>query len=162
EPGATSALPPLWRHPLRRHHHDRGRMGARLPPRRARGRRGQADDHRAEEQPAPRRPQGLRFSHGAAAHRSVQEGRAGQPAGPGEETEVTRLVSQWGGATVAYRKGLTDAPAYRRNHEEVAEGREGGIVFAEGLSPVEAVPEEHGAVKAVRFALQKQVEGKWR
>src|SRR6266849_1113322 len=82
-------------------------------------------------------------------------------AGAGEEPDLTRLVAQWGGVTIAYRKGLTDSPAYRLNHEEVAKCLEEGIVIAEGLSPVEAVPDPHGAVKAVRFALQKQVDGKW-
>jgi NADPH-dependent glutamate synthase beta subunit-like oxidoreductase/NAD(P)H-flavin reductase len=82
-------------------------------------------------------------------------------AGAGEEPDFTRLVAQWGGVTIAYRKGLTDSPAYRLNHEEVAKCLEEGIVFAEGLSPLEAVPDQHGAVKAVRFALQKQVDGKW-
>src|SRR5256885_3618470 len=81
--------------------------------------------------------------------------------GAGEEPDFTRLVSQWGGVTIAYRKGLVDSPAYRLNHEEVAKCFEEGIVFAEGLSPLEALPDQHGAVKAVRFALQKQVEGKW-
>src|SRR4051812_45175061 len=82
-------------------------------------------------------------------------------AGAGEEPDFTRLVAQWGGVTIAYRKGLTDSPAYRLNHEEVAKCFEEGIVIAEGLSPLEAVPDQHGAVQAVRFALQKQVEGKW-
>src|SRR5204862_5466844 len=83
-------------------------------------------------------------------------------AGAGEEPDFTRLVAQWGGVTIAYRKGLTDSPAYRLNHEEVSKCLEEGIAIAEGLSPVEAVPDQHGAVKAVRFALQKQVDGKWR
>jgi len=81
--------------------------------------------------------------------------------GAGEEPDFTRLVAQWGGVTIAYRKGLVDSPAYRLNHEEVVKCFEEGIVIAEGLSPIEAVPDQHGAVKAVRFALQKQVEGKW-
>src|SRR5438105_4988300 len=83
-------------------------------------------------------------------------------AGAGEEPDFTRLVAQWGGVTIAYRKGLTDSPAYRLNHEEVAKCLEEGIVIAEGLSPVEAVPDQHGAVKAVRFALQTQVDGRRR
>src|SRR5205085_1861409 len=83
-------------------------------------------------------------------------------AGAGEEPDFTRLVAQWGGVTIAYRKGLTDSPAYRLNHEEVSKCLEEGIAIAEGLSPLEAVPDQHGAVKAVRFALQKQVDGKWR
>jgi len=83
-------------------------------------------------------------------------------AGAGEEPDFTRLIAQWGGVTIAYRKGLTDSPAYRLNHEEVAKCLEEGIVIAEGLSPLEAVPDQHGAVKAVRFALHEQADGKWR
>jgi NADPH-dependent glutamate synthase beta subunit-like oxidoreductase/NAD(P)H-flavin reductase len=82
--------------------------------------------------------------------------------GAGEKPDFTRLVAQWGGVTIAYRKGLHDSPAYRLNHEEVVKCLEEGIVIAEGLSPVEAVPDAHGAVKAVRFALHQQVDGKWR
>ena len=40
----------------------RGRVGARLRPRRDRGRRRAADDHRHEEQPDPRHPQGVATS----------------------------------------------------------------------------------------------------
>ena len=96
------------------------------------------------------------LEHGRAVR--AERDRAG---GAGEEPDFTRLIAQWGGVTIAYRKGLTDSPAYRLNHEEVAKCLEEGIVFAEGLSPVEAVPDQHGAVRAVRFALQKQVDGKW-
>src|SRR5204862_2810952 len=97
------------------------------------------------------------LEHGRAVR--AERDRAG---GAGEEPDFTRLIAQWGGVTIAYRKGLTDSPAYRLNPEEVAKCLEEGIVIAEGLSPVEAVPDQHGAVKAVRFALQKQVDGKWR
>ena len=45
------AAPHLRRRPLRRHAHARRRVGARLRPRRARGGRGPADDHRHQEQP---------------------------------------------------------------------------------------------------------------
>jgi NADPH-dependent glutamate synthase beta subunit-like oxidoreductase/NAD(P)H-flavin reductase len=97
------------------------------------------------------------LDHGRAVRAERERAR-----GAGEEPDFSRLVAQWGGVTIAYRKGLADSPAYRLNHEEVAKCLEEGIAFAEGLSPVEAVPDQHGAVKAVRFALQKQVDGKWR
>ena len=48
----------------------------RLRSRRDRRRRGQADDHRHEEQPDPRHPEGERLPDGAAAHRRVQARRA--------------------------------------------------------------------------------------
>ncbi len=61
------------------------------------------------------------------------------------------LVRSWGGVTIAYRKRMVDSPAYRLNHEEVIKALEEGIVFAENLNPIEAVPDERGALKAVIF-----------
>ena len=79
----------------------------------------------------------------------------------GEAPDFARLVAAWGGVVIAYRKGLSDSPAYRLNHEEVVKALEEGIVFAEGLSPVEAIPDENGAVKALRFARQRNEAGRW-
>ena len=65
------------------------------------------------------------------------------PAPPrtGEPPDFVPLVRAWGGVTLAYRKRLQDAPAYRLNHEEVEKALEEGIAFAEGLDPVEALPD---------------------
>ncbi|KAA0253065.1 MAG: pyridine nucleotide-disulfide oxidoreductase [Acidobacteria bacterium] len=64
---------------------------------------------------------------------------------------LSELCRGWGGSTIAYRRRMEESPAYRLNHEEIAKALEEGIVFAEGLEPVEAVPDEHGAVSAVVF-----------
>jgi NADPH-dependent glutamate synthase beta subunit-like oxidoreductase/NAD(P)H-flavin reductase len=69
-----------------------------------------------------------------------------------EPPDFVALVRSWGGVTVAYRKRMVDAPAYRLNHEEVTKALEEGIAFAENLTPVEAVPDERGAVKGLIFA----------
>ena len=71
----------LRRRPLRRHAADRRRVGLRVRSRRDRRRRRPADDHRHEEQPDPRHPQGQRLPDGAAADRRVQARRAAEPAG---------------------------------------------------------------------------------
>ena len=69
------------------------------------------------------------------------------------------LVRGWGGVTLAYRKRMVDAPAYRLNHEEVIKALEEGISFAENLNPVEAVPDAQGHVQAVIFDREQgQVE----
>jgi NADPH-dependent glutamate synthase beta subunit-like oxidoreductase/NAD(P)H-flavin reductase len=70
----------------------------------------------------------------------------------GAPPDFAKLVKSWGGVTIAYRKTLNDSPAYRLNHEEVVKCLEEGIIFAEGLSPLEAVPDQHGEVQAVRFS----------
>src|SRR5205814_5502084 len=71
-----------------------------------------------------------------------------------EGPDFAKLVKAWGGVTIAYRKTLNDSPAYRLNHEEVIKALEEGITFAEGLSPLEAMPDSHGAVEAVKFSLR--------
>ena len=69
----------------------------------------------------------------------------------GEAPDLISLVRQWGGVSLAYRKRMQDAPAYRLNHEEVSKALEEGIVFAENLDPVEAIPDDFGHVTAMAF-----------
>ena len=78
----------------------------------------------------------------------------------GEAPDFVRLVRAWGGVTIAYRKRLVDSPAYRLNHEEVIKALEEGIAFAERLNPIEAVPDERGAVKAVIFQREMAPESR--
>jgi len=83
-------------------------------------------------------------------------------AAAGEKPNFIPLVRAWGGVTIAYRKSMLDSPAYRLNHEEVIKALEEGIAYAECLSPVEAVPDEFGAVKAIVFEKQVNEDGKWK
>ncbi|MBV9216935.1 MAG: FAD-dependent oxidoreductase [Acidobacteria bacterium] len=69
----------------------------------------------------------------------------------GEEPNFVPLVRGWGGVSLVYRKRLQDSPAYRLNHEEVQKALEEGIDFVECMNPVEAVPDEYNAVKALIF-----------
>ena len=64
---------------------------------------------------------------------------------------VQRLLDAWGGVTLVYRKGLNDSPAYRLNHEEVGKSLEEGVRYVEHLSPTEAVLDELGQVKSMKF-----------
>jgi NADPH-dependent glutamate synthase beta subunit-like oxidoreductase/NAD(P)H-flavin reductase len=83
-------------------------------------------------------------------------------AAAGEAPDFVALVRAWGGATIAYRKSMLDSPAYRLNHEEIIKSLEEGITYAENLSPVEAVPDEFGHVKALVFSRQVLEDGKWK
>lgn len=78
----------------------------------------------------------------------------------GEAPDFVKLVRGWGGVSLCYRRGLTDAPAYRLNHEEVAKALEEGIRFIERVSPTEVVADEFGAVKALKFDRMTLVDGK--
>ena len=85
------------------------------------------------------------------AHGRAVRAERTRAAAAGEKADFITLVRAWGGVTLAYRKRLQDAPAYRLNHEEVAKALEEGIAFAENMNPVEAVPDDFGAVKAMVF-----------
>jgi NADPH-dependent glutamate synthase beta subunit-like oxidoreductase/NAD(P)H-flavin reductase len=80
----------------------------------------------------------------------------------GEKPDFIPLVRAWGGVTIAYRKLISDAPAYRLNHEEVIKAFEEGIAYAEGLSPVEAMADEYGHVKSLMFEKQIVEDGRWK
>jgi len=98
------------------------------------------------------------IAHGRAVRAERQHAAAA-----GERPNFVPLVRKWGGATIVYRKSLQDSPAYRLNHEEIIKSLEEGISFIECLNPVEAIPDEFGAVAAIKFERQRQDEkGKWR
>jgi NADPH-dependent glutamate synthase beta subunit-like oxidoreductase/NAD(P)H-flavin reductase len=80
----------------------------------------------------------------------------------GENPDFVPLVRSWGGVTIAYRKLIADAPAYRLNHEEVIKAFEEGIAYAESLSPVEAIADEFGHVKSLLFEKQIVEDGRWK
>jgi NADPH-dependent glutamate synthase beta subunit-like oxidoreductase/NAD(P)H-flavin reductase len=82
--------------------------------------------------------------------RAVREERD-RAAAANEPPDFVPLVRSWGGVTIAYRKRMVDSPAYRLNHEEVIKALEEGIVFAENLNPIEAVPDARGALSAMVF-----------
>jgi NAD(P)H-flavin reductase/NADPH-dependent glutamate synthase beta subunit-like oxidoreductase len=85
-------------------------------------------------------------AHGRAVR--AERARAGAA---GEAPNFVPLVRSWGGVTLAYRKKMTDSPAYRLNHEEVIKALEEGIHFAEGLDPKEIVADDHDHVVAMRL-----------
>lgn len=89
----------------------------------------------------------------------VERERAKQANG---KPDFIKLVRKWGGVKVCYRKGLTDSPAYKLNHEEIIKGFEEGIEFIEKINPLEAVPDEFGAINEVIFDKQTDENGKWK
>ncbi|MHC8442005.1 MAG: FAD-dependent oxidoreductase [Candidatus Eutrophobiaceae bacterium] len=81
----------------------------------------------------------------------------------GRPPDFGPLMDKWGGVTLFYRKGVEDSPAYRQNHEEIREALCEGMQIAPGMSPIEALPDSHGALRAVRFnRLHKHDDGSWK
>ena len=84
----------------------------------------------------------------AAAIRTERDAAARE----GRAPRVAQLLDRWGGATIAYRRRLIDAPSYTLNHEEVAKAMEEAVRFAEGLTPRAVEVDEHGHAAAMRFS----------
>ncbi|MCB2101045.1 MAG: FAD-dependent oxidoreductase, partial [Rhodobacterales bacterium] len=82
------------------------------------------------------------------AHARALRAERARAAAAGEAPRLLDLLKQWGGATIAYRRRLVDSPAYR-NHEEVTKAMEEGILFAERLTPVAVVIDDHGSASAL-------------
>ncbi len=85
------------------------------------------------------------------AHGAAVKAERTRAAAAGEAPNFIDMIRSWGGVTLAYRKRIQDAPAYRLNHEEVALALQEGISFTENMNPVEAVADEFGHVKAMAF-----------
>ncbi len=79
----------------------------------------------------------------------------------GEKPNFAPLVDAWGGVTMFYRKGIKDSPAYRQNFEEIIEALDESIQLAEGMNPLEAIPDKNGALRAVHFDHLAWDDGKW-
>ncbi len=86
------------------------------------------------------------------AHGRIVRTERARAARVGETPDFISLVRRWGGVTLAYRKRMQESPSYRLNHEEIGKALEEGIVFAEHLNPIEAIPDEFGHVRAMVFS----------
>ncbi len=66
------------------------------------------------------------------AHAEAIRAERAAAAKAGRAPRLAELLESWGGATIAYRRKLTDAPSYTLNHEEVAKAMEEGVRFRRG------------------------------
>ncbi|MEJ0069471.1 MAG: FAD-dependent oxidoreductase [Pseudomonadota bacterium] len=64
---------------------------------------------------------------------------------------LIELLRGWGGATIAYRRRLIDAPSYTLNHEEVTKAMEEGIFFVEMVAPLAVEIDHYGAAAALKL-----------
>jgi NADPH-dependent glutamate synthase beta subunit-like oxidoreductase/NAD(P)H-flavin reductase len=88
------------------------------------------------------------------AHAAQIRDERARAAAAGEAPDLLPLLRAWGGVAVAYRKRMVDSPAYRLNHEEIIKALEEGIGFIENVDPEEALQDEFGHVRGVRFRRQ--------
>ncbi|HYG91738.1 MAG TPA: FAD-dependent oxidoreductase [Azospirillum sp.] len=86
------------------------------------------------------------------AHADALRDERAQAAAENREPRIRALLDGWGGATIAYRRRLIDAPSYTLNHEEVVHGLAEGIRFLECVTPRGVEIDEHGAARALHLA----------
>ncbi len=84
------------------------------------------------------------------AHAAAIAAERAAAARAGRTPRLAQLLESWGGATVAYRRKLTEAPSYTLNHEEVAKAMEEGVRFAPGLAPIGVDVDSFGHAAALR------------
>jgi NADPH-dependent glutamate synthase beta subunit-like oxidoreductase/NAD(P)H-flavin reductase len=96
------------------------------------------------------------LGHGRAVRKERQRALTS-----GEQPNFQPLLDGWGGVTLFYRKGIDNSPAYRQNHEEVIKGLEEGIALAEGMNPLEAIADQHGHLRAMRFEKLNETDQGW-
>ncbi len=86
------------------------------------------------------------------AHARAIRAEKDRAARTGETPKVLELLRGWGGATLVYRRKLTDSPAYRNNHEEITKALEEGISVAEEWSPVAVHSDAHGWAETLQVS----------
>jgi NADPH-dependent glutamate synthase beta subunit-like oxidoreductase/NAD(P)H-flavin reductase len=87
--------------------------------------------------------------------RALREERAAA-AREGRAPRIAALLESWGGATIVYRRRLTESPSYTLNHEEVERAMEEGIGFAECLAPAAVEVDDHGHAAALLLTRSDQ------
>jgi NADPH-dependent glutamate synthase beta subunit-like oxidoreductase/NAD(P)H-flavin reductase len=66
-----------------------------------------------------------------------------------EQPDFIKLIHQWGGVTIVYRRSMQDSPAYIHNHEELTKALEEGVFYLEALEPAFVDLNQHGHVETL-------------
>jgi NADPH-dependent glutamate synthase beta subunit-like oxidoreductase/NAD(P)H-flavin reductase len=66
-----------------------------------------------------------------------------------ESPNFIKLVREWGGVSIAYRRSLQESPAYINNHEELKKALEEGIYYIEAVEPAAVNLNEHGHAESL-------------
>ncbi len=82
--------------------------------------------------------------HGRAVKKERERAKAHN-----QQPDFIKLIRQWGGVTIAYRRMMQDSPAYINNHEELKKALEEGIYYAEALEPTTVALNQFGHVETL-------------
>jgi NAD(P)H-flavin reductase len=84
------------------------------------------------------------LAHGKAVRQERESARELK-----RQPNFIKLIQQWGGVTIAYRRSMQESPAYINNHEELKKALEEGIYYLEGLEPARAELNQFGHVETL-------------
>jgi len=97
------------------------------------------------------------LAHGRAVREEREQAKL-----QGRLPNFIKLIQQWGGVTIAYRRSLQESPAYINNHEELKKAFEEGIYYLEGLEPTAVNLDSHGhTVSLVCRVRQRNTQKEW-
>jgi len=66
-----------------------------------------------------------------------------------EKPNFVKLIRQWGGVTIVYRRTMQESPAYINNHEELQEAFKEGIYYLEAHEPASVDLNQFGYVETL-------------
>ncbi len=96
------------------------------------------------------------LAHGHAVRAERERAAAAR-----QQPDFVRLIRDWGGVTIVYRRSINESPAYLRNHEEIIKAMEEGICYLEGMEPVRAELDDYGHVSTLVCRLREKQDGRW-
>lgn len=89
--------------------------------------------------PASREILGEYLRHGQEVHKERERASKLKV-----QPNFIKLIREWGGVSIAYRRTMQESPAYINNHEELQKALEEGIYYLEALEPAAVDLNEHG------------------
>jgi NAD(P)H-flavin reductase len=84
------------------------------------------------------------LAHGRAVLKERERAAASH-----EKPNFIKLIRQWGGVTIVYRRTMQESPAYINNHEELSKALEEGIYYLEALEPTSVALNQFGHVETL-------------
>ncbi len=84
------------------------------------------------------------LSHGKAV-RKERENAAKEK----RPANFIKLIRQWGGVTIVYRRSMQESPAYINNHEELQKALHEGVYYLEALEPSSVERNQFGHVETL-------------
>lgn len=84
------------------------------------------------------------LAHGKAARKERERAKL-----KNEKPNFIKLIHQWGGVTIVYRRTMQESPAYINNHEELDEALKEGVFYLEKLEPAHVELNQYGHVETL-------------